>query len=157
MRSFRAVVLSLLAIVTAACAAPMALPKDFVQLDDAAGGFRAVTSDDGRLRVRDVDDPTDGGDAAFWADSLRRELVEQRGYEQIGTGDVKNAGGATGQWLEVTANVQGRKVGYLIAVWVVDPWLPLAKPYLRVVEFAAPDAVFRARVDAVRTALQTVR
>jgi len=70
---------------------------------------------------------------------------------------VKNAAGRAGRWLELAANVQGRRVGYLVAVWVVDPWWPLAKQYVRVVEFAAPDAVFRARADAVKKALATVR
>ena len=139
----------------AACAAPMKLPQDFVELKDAGEGYRAVTSDDARLRVRDTADPTDGGTAEFWADSLRRDLVEQRGYEQVAAGEVKNADGGDGRWLELTANVGGRRVGYLVAVWVVDPWL--MKRYLRVVEFAAPDPVFRARVDAVKKALETVR
>lgn len=148
---------SLALLLAAACAAPMQLPQDFVELNDAGEGFRAVTSDDGRLRVRDVADPTDGGTAGFWADSLRRDLVEQRGYEEVAGGDVKNAAGGDGRWLELTANVGGRRVGYLVAVWVVDPWWPLARRSLRVVEFAAPDPVFRARVDAVKQALATVR
>jgi hypothetical protein len=152
-RSFTLLVL----LFATACAAPMQLPQEFVELNDPGEGFRAVTSDDGRLRLRDVSDPTDGGTAEFWADSLRRDLVEQRGYEEVSSGDVKNADGGTGRWLELAANVHGRRVGYLVAVWAVDPWWPLSKRYLRVVEFAAPDPVFRARVDAVKKALETVQ
>ncbi len=151
----RSFVLLLLALLPA-CAAPMALPKEFVELKDSGEGWRAITSDDARLRVRDLSDPSPGG-VEFWADTLRLDLVQGRGYEQVGSGEAKNKAGVAGRWLEFAANVQGERIGYLVAVWVVEPWLPFSDPFLRVVESAAPDAVFRARVDAVREALATVR
>jgi hypothetical protein len=140
-------------LLAAACAAPMQPPQDFVELRDAGEGWRAVTSDGGRLRVRDLAEPTTAG-VGFWADSLRLDLL-QRGYEHAGDGEVKNADGAAGRWLEFTANVRGERVGYLVALWFVEPWL--GSPYVRVVEFAARDDVFRAHADAVRAALATVR
>jgi hypothetical protein len=145
-----------LLLLAAACAAPMQAPKDFVVLRDAGEGWRAVTSDGARLRVRDLADRTPAT-AEFWADTLRRDLVEQRGYELVGSGEVKNAAGADGRWLELTANVRGERVGYLIALWVVEPSLPTSDPYLRVVELAAREDVFRAHVEAVRSALSSVR
>ena len=57
----------------AACAAPMQPPADFVVLKDPGEGFRAITSDDARLRVRDLAEPTKGG-LDFWIDTLAQDL-----------------------------------------------------------------------------------
>jgi hypothetical protein len=143
------------ALFAAACAAPMQPPADFVVLKDPGEGFRAITSDDARLRVRDLAEPTKGG-LDFWVDTLAQDLGA-RGYERKDQGEVKNAAGGIGRWLTFAANVQGEKVGYLVAVWVVEPTLPWGAPFLRVAEFAAVDAVFQARVEAVKAALATVR
>ncbi len=140
----------------AACASPpMQVPADFVVLQDAGEGWRAVTSDGARLRVRDLADPT-SATAEFWADALRLDL-EQRGYELTHSGEAKNLAGGDGRWLELAANVRGERVGYLVALWVVEGSLPTSSPFLRVVEFAAREDVFRAHVEAVRSALSTVR
>ena len=121
MRALRSLPLVAL-LLAAACAAPMRPPADFVVLQDAGEGFRAITSDDARLRVRDLAEPTKGG-LDFWTDTLAQDLVA-RGYERKDQGEVKNAAGRTGRWLAFAANVQGEKVGYLVAVWVVEPTLP---------------------------------
>lgn len=154
MATLRSVFSLLLLVLATACAAPLTLPKEFVELKDAGEGYRAVTSDDARLRVRDLAEPTAGG-VEFWAETLRSDLVQQRGYEPVDAGEVKNQDGVAGRWYQFAANVAGERVGYFVAVWVVDP--ALGPPFLRVVEFAARDEVFRARLDAVRAALATVR
>lgn len=157
-RSFARVGAILLVGVLGACAgAPMQAPPEFVELKGGGDVWRAVTSDDARLRVRDVVDPTEGADAQFWANALRQDLVHQRGYEPIGSGEVENRGGGAGHWLEFAANVRGERVGYLVAVWVVDGRWPFGAPRVRVVEFAGNEAAFRARRDAVVEALGTVR
>jgi hypothetical protein len=151
--------LLLLALLTA-CHAPMQLPVNFVELREFGEGYQAVTSDDARLWVRDLDDPT-RGTLDFWVDVLQQDFVEQRGYQLVASGEAKNVDGETGRWLEFTANVDGERVGYLVAVW----WNPLSGLFglgdrgvrLRIVEFAARGDVFTARVDAVRAALATVR
>lgn len=139
----------------AGCASPMTLPRDFVQLRDPGDGWRAVTSDDGRLRVRDVYESTTGN-IDFWAEALRLDLVQQRGYEQLDAGEVTNADGATGRWFEFAARVQGERIGFFVAVWPRSGGL-WRTDGLRVVEFAARDEVFRARLPAVRATLATVR
>ena len=96
------------ALFAAACAAPMQPPADFVVLKDPGEGFRAITSDDARLRVRDLAEPTKGG-LDFWVDTLAQDLGA-RGYERKDQGEVKNAAGRTGRWLAFAANVQGEKV-----------------------------------------------
>lgn len=154
MRAFRCVLFAVAAF-AAACAAPMRPPADFVVLKDAGEGFRAITSDDARLRVRDLAEPTPGA-ATFWIATLKADLLA-RGYELKDEGEAKNADGDAGRWLSFAANVQGEKVGYLVAVWVIEPTLPWRASFLRVAEFAAADAVFQARVAAVKESLATVK
>lgn len=154
MRALRCALFAV-AVFAAACAAPMRPPADFVVLKDAGEGFRAITSDDARLRVRDLAEPTPGS-TTFWIDTLKQDLVA-RGYELKDEGEAKNAAGGAGRWLSFAANVQGEKVGYLVAVWVVEPTLPWRPSFLRVAEFAATDAVFQARVAAVKESLATVK
>ena len=153
MRALRCVLFAVAAF-AAACAAPMRPPADFVVLKDPGEGFRAITSDDARLRVRDLAEPTPGS-TTFWIDTLKQDLVA-RGYELKDEGEAKNADGDAGRWLSFAANVQGEKVGYLVAVWVIEPTLPWRASFLRVAEFAAADAVFQARVAAVKESLATV-
>jgi len=138
----------------AACATPIELPKSFVELRDDGVGFRAMTSDDARLWVRTMEDPSPGG-VTFWVDTLKRDLVERRGYEFLAEGDTKNADGEAGRWLELSANHNGERVDYLIAVWARDRLLVSGKS-LRIVEFAAKHDVYEQRIDDVRAALATV-
>ena len=114
-----------------------------------------MTSDDARLWVRTMDDPSPG-DVAFWAETLRRDLVDRRGYQFVADGEVENADGEAGRWLELTANHNGERVDYLVAVWARERALSSGRS-LRVVEFAARHEVYERRVADVREALQTVR
>jgi len=155
MRAVRRLALGCVAFAAAACAVPITLPAEFVQLRDAGDGYRAVTSDGARVWVRELWDPTDAG-AEFWADSVRADLVGRRGYELVDEGEVQSGDGDAGRWLELIGDVGGRRVGYLVACWPHDKWLRSGK-YLQVVEFAAEAEVYAARVDAVRAALGTVR
>jgi hypothetical protein len=66
------------ALFAAACAAPMQPPADFVVLKDPGEGFRAITSDDARLRVRDLAEPTKGG-LDFWVDTLAQPVASAAG------------------------------------------------------------------------------
>ncbi|MBL8750898.1 MAG: hypothetical protein JNK78_17185 [Planctomycetes bacterium] len=131
-----------------ACATPIRLPKDFLELH-SSGAFRAVTGDDARVWVREFEDPNSAS-LAFWATALEHEFTQQRGYDIVGKGAVKNRDGDEGAWFECAANVAGRRVGYLCALWVDGR-------DVQVVEFAADAEVFAARVEGVRAALKTVR
>ena len=139
----------------AACATPITPPPEFVQLLDGGEGYRIVTADDARVRVRDLPDPTEGG-AGFWATTLKNDLV-QRGYEFVGEGAVADSTGVQGQWLEFTVNAQGERAGFLIAVWPRSKGWLKRRHHLQVVEFLARADVFAQRVDAVRKALGSVR
>ena len=152
MRASSWFVLAVLA--TFAACTPIQLPQDFVELGAGGDGYRGVTADDARLRVRNLYDSTEGS-VDFWADTLSNDCVQQRGYELVDRGELKDRDGASGRWLQFAANAGGEKVGLYIAIWV-RPRL-LRKDYLQVAEFVARDAVFTARLPAVRQALATLR
>lgn len=140
-----------------ACAAPMQVPQGFSQLR-GVGGFVARAADDGVLRLQEIRDPTKGSDAAFWLEALRQDFVGQRGYEETGSGEIADANGIAGRWIECSAFVQGERVGYLAAVWSRRGGLfGSGSPYLQVVEFSAREPVYKARIEAVKKSLATVR
>lgn len=154
MRMFRTVGLAVMALALAACAAPIGLPESFVHLRDGATGYRAITNDDARLWVRKFVDPTEAG-VEFWAGTLERDFVEQRGYQKVDEGVVKNQAGENGRLLQLTANVRGERVDYMIAIWARPDWLGTGT-VITVVEFAANHDVYEERLDSVRAALRTV-
>ena len=157
MASFLKSWLLLSLLLLAGCATTMELPSDFSQLRHSAN-FRATTSDDAVLQVQEVLDPTMKSEPKFWIDALRSDFVGQRGYVETGAGEVTDGEGALGQWVEFSGVLRGEKVGYLVAVWVRRGGLfGLGKARLRVVEFGGREAVYGARVEAVKKALTTVR
>jgi hypothetical protein len=144
-----AVAVTTWAVVRAATAKdPIDLPPGFVQLRDGGSGFRAMTSDDARLWVRRWRESTSAS-VDFWAEMVQQDLT-RRGYERKGGGEVKDAAGRAGQWLEFDANVGGERVRYLIAVWAEGD-------VVQVVEYGAEGAVYDKHLPAVRTALATLR
>lgn len=136
-----------------ACATPIELPSDFVEVDDYAG-FTAVTADEARLQVRELHDSSEAA-LAFWIEAVRHDFVDQRGYQLIDEGEVNDRAGTPGHWFQCAANVGGERVGYLLAVWADGAFW--SGTDLFVVEFAAREEVFAARLQAVRDALKTVR
>ena len=132
----------------AACATPIQLPKDYLELR-GRDGFQAVTGDDARVWIREFE-TRERAPLTFWATALEHDFVEQRGYDLVERGEVKNRNGRAGNWFECTANVRGERIGYLVAVWVDGD-------DVQVVEFAAKADVFAARVETMKAALRTVR
>jgi len=131
-----------------ACATPIQLPKDFLEID-GRGEFQAVTGDDARVWIREFETP-ERAPLSFWATAVEHDFVQQRGYDVVARGEVKNKHGRTGSWFECTANVRGERIGYLVAVWADGD-------EVQVVEFAARADVFAARVESMKAALRTVR
>ena len=148
-----AALLSVLAV--AACATPIELPSSFVELGDSGDGYRAMTSDDARVWVRTMTDPSPGG-VDFWAQSVKRDFVEQRGYDFVRASDVENAAGQSGRCLEFIANHHGRRVDYMIAIWSRDRSWPWSGKEIRLVEFAAASEAYERLRASVRSAMSTV-
>lgn len=155
MRSFKNLCLLVVGLSAFACTAPIKLPESFVALGDSGEGYRAITSDDARVWVRTLEDPTKGN-VEFWAGNLERDFVDERGYELLDKGECKNRAGLEGRWMEFSTNVRGKRVDYLVAVWSGRTWLGKGD-WIQIVEFAADHDVYEARIADVRAALPTVQ
>ncbi len=140
----------------ASCVTPLQVPEGFVQMKQR-GELLARTGDNGVLRVYEVSDPTKASDAAFWLEALRSDFVGQRGYRETGSGEIADVDGVTGRWLTCSATVGGVPVGHLIAVWTrTSGPFGIGPRQLQVVEFAAQEPVYSARIEAVKKSLSTV-
>lgn len=129
-------------------APPIDLPPGFVHLKSRGEGFRALTSDDARLWVRTLTDPS-AAPIEFWAEVLEKDLL-QRGYERRGSGEARDRAGTVGRWLEFDANVNGERMHYRIAVWVEGT-------AVQVVEYGAVGEAYAKHLPAVEKALTTLR
>jgi hypothetical protein len=139
--------------ITAGCAMRMDLPEPFLRLDTSGDQLKATTPDDARLWVREFQDD-DQGSLEFWVATLRNALTQSRGYALTDQGEVRDAGGLAGRWMELRAQVNGEPWGYLVALFVDEgAW----SSTIRVVEFVAREEAFAAQVPAIRTALATLR
>lgn len=131
----------------------MDLPEPFLRLATEGRQLKATTPDDARLWVREFPDD-DQGSLAFWTAALRNTLTDGRGYELRGEGDVQDAAGLPGRWLDLRAQVNGETWGYLVAVFVdAGTW----SHTIRVVEFVAREDTFAAQAPSIRAALATLR
>ena len=146
-KAIRPALLAALLLVTACFGPRMDTPAGFLHLK--ADDWRAVSSDDARIWLREFDDP-ERGSLEFWSKTLLEDLTRNRGYEPAGEEDVTDAKGRKGRVLEFTATIDGERCGYLIAIWALDGDVCTA-------EFTAREDVYAAHEAAVRRALPTIR
>lgn len=152
----RALALMLLLLLPA-CSITMDLPPDFLRIGRSGHEYKAITPDDGRLWVREFANDDDGT-LEFWATTLQNDLVQKRGYELVGTTTTRDGAGHDGTQFECRAVANGERYGYLVSVFAVPRSFPLfSAPTIMVVEFTAREAVFTARLDAVRDAIASLR
>ena len=154
MRRARLLCCLLLCCLPAACSIDMNLPTDFLRLEQGGVEYKAITPDDGRLWVRAFVNEGDGT-LQFWSTTLQNDLVDKRGYELVGTAEVKDGDGNVGTQLECRTVANGERYGYLVSVFVT-PGSLLAGSRVVVAEFTAREAVFTDRLDAVRQAIATL-
>lgn len=147
----RAGLVALAALLTG-CSLTMDLPPDFLRLHPPRP-LRAATPQDATLQVREFAD-AEGGTLDFWYAALRTNLVDARGYEPTQEAAVQDGAGRSGKLLRCMTTYQGERMGYLVAVFVIEGWRSNS---IRVVEFTAREAEFAQRVDAVQTAIATLR
>jgi hypothetical protein len=126
----------------------METPPGFLVLTKDRREVKAITPDEARLWVREFDDPHEAT-LAFWGETLRNELVKNRGYVLIGERRVSDQAGREGLELLLETTSQGQAHRYLVTVFVVEG-------RIRVGELVAPKAVFDRYVEDVRKALATL-
>lgn len=148
----RGVALAALGLLLGGCSLAMDLPPEFLRVSEAPG-LCAATPQDATLQVRNFAE-SDAGTLDFWFAALRHNLVDARGYEVLQETAVSDAVGRPGKLLRCMTTHAGERVGYLVAVFVIDGWW---SDTIRVVEFSAKEAEFQARVDAVQAAIATLR
>ena len=142
-----------LALLLAACGAvSMDLPPDFLQLETPRAELKATTPDDARLWVRQFAD-RDQGDLAFWAETLKLDLVRNRGYVLSDESEIRDGKGTEGVRMQFGVTTEGEPHGYLVAVFVHEGG---SENTIVVAEFVAPTAVFEKYLDAVETSMSTI-
>lgn len=130
----------------------MQVPERFLVTTRGVDELKAITPEETKLWVRDFDDP-DGGDLAFWTQTLRRDLVENRGYTLLSEARIEDAEGNVGVELLLEATVQGRAMRELLVLFVHPGFFGNR---IRVVELVGEKEPFEAAVDEVRAAVKTL-
>lgn len=142
------VCLVLLAVVLGGCRTlNVPLGDRFVVTARERDQFRAVSADEAQVRVQDWKEQ--GGDLAFWAKALRRNLVEERGYVVISEQDTRDGRGQPGREFLFETTVRGRTVRYLLVLFVTHQRND-DESRIRVVEYVADKPLFDAYLPDVR-------
>lgn len=144
-----------LAILLPGCALQMDLPPGFLRLTrQESSDLRALSADDARIWVREFR-VQEGAGAAYWAEVFTDELRRVRGYELGEPQEIRDGSGRTGVAFVGRTVVQGERCGYFAALFLRDGWF--GRQYVRLLEYAAREAVFDAHLDAVQAAVATLR
>ena len=141
------------ALALAACGSlDMQVPDGFLRLETPGDEIKATTAAGARLWVREFED-RDCGALMFWAEAVRNDLVDNRGYVYAGDGEVEDAEGHAGKVQRYSTTAAGEPHGYLIAIFVIEG---ASTNTIRTAEFTAPRATFDAHAAAVEAALRTI-
>lgn len=140
-----------LALLSPSCVT-MQVPDRFLVTERGTDELKAITPEETKLWVRDFGDP-DRGDLAFWSETLRRDLVDNRGYTLLAEGKVEDAEGNVGRELLLEATIQGRAVREMLALFV---YAGTFENRIRVVELVGEKEPFDAVVEEVRAAVRTL-
>jgi len=141
---------AVLALVLAGCRAGLSIepPPSFLVIARDRREVKAITPDEVKLWVREFDDPH-GASASFWGDTLRNELLKNRGYVLIGERKVSDRDGREGLELLMEATAQGQAHRYLMTLFV-------GEGRIRVGELVGPKPVFDRYLEDVRKALASM-
>lgn len=131
----------------------MELPHGFLQLETPRSEFKATTPDDARLWVRQFTD-RDQGDLSFWAETLKLDLIDNRGYVLDEETELLDTEDREGVQMKFSVTTEGERYGYLVAVFVIDGG---SENTIRVAEFIAPRAVFAQYVEVVQNSILTIQ
>jgi len=149
-----ALVLAVAATVAAAgCAAhTMTLPANFVPFDKPGAGpyiVRGVSADGVVAGLRTQENRKEAT-LDFWAEAVKNELVEGRGYKFQAAEDIRAAGGQAGRLLSFTSESSGVDFTYLVALYVLPDTIILA-------EAGGKTDALKPKLADIKKALATVK
>lgn len=130
----------------------MAPPEGFATISRGASELKAVSSDDALIWVRSFDEPHPAG-LAFWAETVRNDFVENRGYTLLDEEPVVDGAGNEGRLCLYETTVGGSPHRYIFALFLLDRW---PSDTIVAVEFAAPKPVFEKHIERVKGAIATL-
>lgn len=128
-------------------------PDGFLVVEQSRDEFRAVSSDEAKLWVREFKDRLQG-DYGFWVDALKNDFEENRGYTLLSEQEVTDDKGRTGLELLIEVTADGGPQRYLITVFVREG---MFSNTIRVAEFVAAKTVFDEHLEGVRSAVRSLR
>ena len=137
-------------VAAAGCELQMTTPDGYVRLQNPAWvyGRKFVSAHGVYVAVRNPL-PAEGGSLDFWATAVRNELIRSKGYTLAKTAEITNADGTAGRCMDFTANIEGRRLGYAVALWVDGDKVIVA-------EAGGPKQEFDADRGAINAALGSV-
>ena len=120
MKQFLAITAAVALLVPATgCVPQMETPDGYVRLQNPAWTYarKFVSADGVYVGVR-KSQSAEGGSLDFWATAVRNELVQSKGYTLVKTAEITNADGTAGRCMDFAASIEGRRLGYVVALWV---------------------------------------
>lgn len=138
------------------CKITVDLPQQFLVTERSKAEFKATTAADAIFWIEKYELPERGENLEFWADALKNDFVENRGYTLIDSDDVKTSAGLAGVQMTFEATIQGQAYSYLVAIFV-EPARLFSNPIACVARFTAEKSEFARHADAVKAAILTTR
>jgi len=146
-------VVALAAVAAVGCTAhTMTLPANFVPFDKPGGGMyfaRGVSADGVVVGLRSEQNRKEGT-IDFWAEAVRNQLTEGKGYRFQGGEDVACASGQRGRLLTFTADESGVNFTYLIALFVQPQAVLIA-------EAGGKTEALKAKTDEIKKAFASIK
>jgi hypothetical protein len=148
--------LALVLVLAAGCSTPPIradLPDSFLELERSPHEFKAVAADNSILWVERFEPPGTGQNLAFWIESLRQDLVTNRGYTLLAESPIQSRDGIPGHEMTLEAFTKGRPYRYLIAVFVAGS---KNSPIVYAARFTAEKEAFDGHEEEVRSVLRSL-
>lgn len=145
---------ALLALVLAAgCSIRVELPDSFLELHRSPYELKAIAADNSIFWVERFDPPGKGQNLEFWIESLRRDLVTNRGYTLLAESALESGDGTPGHEMTLETVTKGRPYRYLVAIFVAGSE---SSPLVYAARYTAEKAAFEGHEAAVRAVLRSL-
>ncbi|MEK6233196.1 MAG: hypothetical protein N2C14_00635, partial [Planctomycetales bacterium] len=131
--------------------AAMNPPKNFLAVQRDRDEFKAITSDESKLWIREIDDAANGS-LSFWTEALKNHLTNRRGYSLIQETSVKDKQGRAGRELQFEVVAGGEAYRYQVTLFVTDAPFWSSTSSVQVTQFLARREQFDVYLADVREA-----